>query len=188
MGCRELNDLMRKTGNWAPDDAMEHYFEGALWWRNGQIRDPNDDEIWPPDDLMVKFGPRPLILLKRFNTAPLHSFKLMGPEFKLKKFRWHASWKRIHGVLNLHCSFYISKIVWWFIPMFDFGIFCHLLDSWGMGIYRVGPPSGYLKSFVLPFLPFIFFFFLFYSSLFFLSLGGPWTLSTHATQSLRHCY
>ena len=25
---------------------------GALWWRNGQIRDPNDDEIavpWWPD-------------------------------------------------------------------------------------------------------------------------------------------
>ena len=22
--CGELNDLMRKTGNWAPDDAMEH--------------------------------------------------------------------------------------------------------------------------------------------------------------------
>ena len=22
--CGELNDLMRKMGNWAPDDAMEH--------------------------------------------------------------------------------------------------------------------------------------------------------------------
>ena len=22
--CGELNDLMGKTGNWAPDDAMEH--------------------------------------------------------------------------------------------------------------------------------------------------------------------
>ena len=30
---RELNDLMRKTGNWAPDDhvnAMEHWFEGPF--------------------------------------------------------------------------------------------------------------------------------------------------------------
>ena len=24
--CGELNDLMRKMGKWAPDDAMEHKF------------------------------------------------------------------------------------------------------------------------------------------------------------------
>ena len=29
---------------------------GALWWRNGQIRDSSDDEIGVPDDLMGKFG------------------------------------------------------------------------------------------------------------------------------------
>ena len=63
------------------------------------------------------------------------------------------------GALNLHCSYYISKIVWW-LPMFDFGIFCHQLRL--MGIYRmVAPPSGYLKSFVLTFLFFLFCFFFF---------------------------
>ena len=100
---------------------------GAFWWRNGQIRDPSDDEIgallWPDGEI---WGTRPLILFKRFNTAPLHSFKLMGPKFLLRNFGCHTSWKRIHGALNLHCSSYISKIVWW-LPMFDFGILCHLL-------------------------------------------------------------
>ena len=55
---------------------------GAFWWRNGEIRDPSDDEIvtpWWPDGEIG--GPRPLILFKQFNTAPLHSFKLMGPKF-----------------------------------------------------------------------------------------------------------
>ena len=45
-----LNDLMGKTGNWALDSAMEHL--GALWWRNGKIRDPSNEEIlapWRPD-------------------------------------------------------------------------------------------------------------------------------------------
>ena len=77
--------------------------------------------------------------------------------------------------------------------MFDFGIFCHLLRL--MGIYRVRPPSGYLRSFVLSFFCFFFFFFfciLHFLFFFCLSRGplllrGPWTLSTHATQSLRHC-
>ena len=53
-------------------------------------------------------------------------------------------------------------------------------DSWGY--IRLGPPSGYLKSFVLSFLPFLFFsfsffFFLFCSSFSFfcLSLGGPFS-------------
>ena len=40
--CGELNDLRRKTGNWAPDDAMEHLF-GGLWWCSGQIRDSSND-------------------------------------------------------------------------------------------------------------------------------------------------
>ena len=57
--------------------------------------------------------------------------------------------------------------------MFDFGVFCHLLRL--MGIYRVGPPSGYLKSFVLSFLPF-FFSILFHSS-FFPSLSGATFIS-----------
>ena len=45
----------RKTGNWAPYGAMEHWFQ-ALWWQNGQIRDPSDDEIGAPDDSMGKLG------------------------------------------------------------------------------------------------------------------------------------
>ena len=54
---------------------------GVFWWRNGQIRDPTDDEIgapWWPDGEIG--DPRPLILFKQINTAPLHSFKLMGPK------------------------------------------------------------------------------------------------------------
>ena len=123
---------------------------------------------------MISWGnlsPRPLILFKRFNTAPLHSFKLIRSKFKLRNFRCHVSWKRIKGALNLYCS--SSKIVWW-LPIFDFGIFCHLLRL--MGIYRVGAPSGYLKSFALSFLffPFSFSFsFLFFVFFFFLALGGP---------------
>ena len=32
-------------------------------------------KLGPPDDLMGKLGgPRPLIVFKRFNTAPLHFF------------------------------------------------------------------------------------------------------------------
>ena len=99
-------------------------------------------------------APRPLILFKWFNTAPLYSFKLMGPKFKLRSFKCHVSWKRIHGALNLHCSSYISKIVWW-LPMFDFGIFCHLLRL--MGIFF--------------FFFFFFFFFLFFILFFPLSRG-----------------
>ena len=112
---------------------------------------------------------RPLTLFKRFNMVLWHSFKRMGPKFKLRNFICHASWKRIHGALILHCSVYISKIVWW-LPMFDFGIFCHLLKL--MRILN-GAPSGYLKSFdVLSFpfflcfcfcfcfLPFLFFIFI----------------------------
>ena len=109
---------------------------------------------------------RPLILFKRFDMALWHSFKRMGPKFKLRNFVCQASWKRIHGALILHCSVYISKIVWW-LPMFDFGIFCHLLKL--MRIYRMGPCPGIWKVlfslfpssfffffFFLPFLSFIF--------------------------------
>ena len=45
---------MGKTGNWALDGVMEPF--GALWWRNGQIRDPSDGENGAPDDLMGKIG------------------------------------------------------------------------------------------------------------------------------------
>ena len=82
---------------------------------------------------------------------------------KLKKNTW--------GPIIFDCSSYISKIVWW-LPMFDFGSFCHIFRL--MGIYRV----PYLKSFVLSL------FFFFFSSIFIffiflkifccsLSFGGP---------------
>ena len=61
--------------------------------------------------------------------------------------------------------------------MFAFGIFCHLLRL--MGIYRMGPLSGYFKGPIsLFFSSFSVFFFFVFSFLFFifffpLSLGGP---------------
>ena len=36
---------------------------------------------WWPDGEIVGGGARPLILFKLYNTAPLHSFKRMGPNF-----------------------------------------------------------------------------------------------------------
>ena len=81
------------------------------------------------------------------------------------------------------------KIVW-YLSMFDFGIFCHLLRFPRPGIWKV--------SFSLFFSSFSFLSFFFFYSSFSLfpplsgaSLApGPWTLSIHhghATQSLRHC-
>ena len=86
------------------------------------------------------------------------------------------TWCRI-----LRCSSYISKIVWW-LPMFDFGIFCHLLRL--MGIYRVRAPvrvfDVFIYLFLPPFLPFFVFcfcFVIFFSSFsLFLSLSrGPFS-------------
>ena len=74
--------------------------------------------------------------------------------------------------------------------MYDFGIFCHLLRL--MGIYRVEPPSGYLKSVVLSLslclclsvclsvslslsLSVSFIFFLSFFFFFCLSFGGPFS-------------
>ena len=169
---------MRKTGNWAPDEwHNETLIWGALWWCNGQIRDPSDDEIgapWWPDGKI--WGPRPLILLKRYNTAPLHSFKLMGPKFKLEKIRCHACWKRIHGgssisIVPFH-AFIFQRLCDDLYQCLILVFSVIYLDSWGMGIYRVGPPSGYLKSFVLSFLFYLLFFFL--SILYYFpSLSGP---------------
>ena len=83
-----------------------------------------------------------------------------------------------------HFSSHLSKIVWW-LPMFDFCIFCHLLRLMGWGyielLYRVGAPSEYLKSFVpfflssfsfLPLFSFLFFFLFFSSFAFFVSFTG----------------
>ena len=78
----------------------------------------------------------------------------------------------------MSCSSY-----YFWLPLFDFGIFCHLLRL--MGIYRVGPTSGYLKTFVISFVffsSFSFFFNFCFSFLFFIfifglshSLGGPFS-------------
>ena len=82
----------------------------------------------------------------------------------------------------------------------QYAIVCLIFQRLCVDYQCGGPPSRYLKSFVLPFLLFLFslfsffcfvflFLFLFFLHfLFCLSLSrGPWTLSTHATQSLRHC-
>ena len=86
---------------------------------------------------------------------------------KLKKKK--SAWAQI-----LHCSSYISKIVWW-LPMFDFGIFCHLLRL--MGIYRVGTPVRVFEKFrsLFSFLLLYFSFSFFLSFFVSLSLGGPFS-------------
>ena len=136
--------------------------EGSSWWSDG--------ENW---------GTRPLILFKGFNTALLHSFTLMGPKSLLRNFRSHASWKIIHGAPNLHCSYNISKIVWWFsMLILIFSVI--YVDS--RGYIGWGPRSGIWKvsfSLFFYFLPFLFFFPFFFSILHFLFFprlsGGPFS-------------
>ena len=97
-----LEPLIRQWGNWGeltwwPDDHEENRKLGPWWlklWNidlGAQFDDSmdklknSDDEIgapWWPDGEIG--GPRPLILFKRFDTAPLHSFKRMGPKFSEK--------------------------------------------------------------------------------------------------------
>ena len=55
--CKELSDLMRKTGDWAPDDAMEHEFEGPFDDAMGKLETLTMMKLGPPDDLMWKLGP-----------------------------------------------------------------------------------------------------------------------------------
>ena len=79
--CEEFNDLMTKTGNWALMRQWKINL-GSLRWRNGQTRDPSDDKIGVPDDLMGKLGALDhSFVFKRFHMAPFHSFKLMAPKF-----------------------------------------------------------------------------------------------------------
>ena len=144
---------------------MDHINLGAFWWRNMQIRDPSDDEIeapWWPDGEIG--GPRPLIPFKRFNTAPLHSFKIMyGPKISLSNFRCHASWKRIHGVQILHCSCDDYQFL-----ILVFSVI--YLNSWGYigwGPVRVFEKFHSLSFFTL----FSIFHFIFHFCC--LSLGGP---------------
>ena len=165
-----------ENGKLAPDDAVHGTSIWRNWWRNGQIRDPSDDEIWAPwwPDGEIGGTICPTTnSLKRFHAGPLHSFKLMGPKFSLRDFRCHQIWKRIQGTLILHCSFR---------PIFQrlcndyqclilaFSVI--YLES--RGYIGWGHPSGYLKSFVLSFLFFSSFFLSILHFLFFLSFSrGP---------------
>ena len=68
MGKREIRPLMAQWNIWGPfDDAMGKLETLAM----GKLPPPPWGHWWP----------RPRILSKRFNTAPLHSFKLMGPKY-----------------------------------------------------------------------------------------------------------
>ena len=129
---------------------MEHL--GALWWCNGQIRDPSDGEIGPP--WWGHWWPRPRILSKRFNTAPLHSFKLMGPKYweildvlQVEKEYMGPQFLIVRLIFQILCDDYQCMIL----------VFSLIyLESW---VYiSCGGPSGFLKSVVLSFLffPFIF--------------------------------
>ena len=159
----------------ALDGAMEHLV--SLWWRNVQIRDPSNGEIEPPGDLMGKLGALNHLLFSN-GLIRLHCTlsNLWAPNFNWEILDDMQAEKKNHEAPILHISSHISKIVWW-LPMFDFGIFCHLFRL--MGIYQVGASSGYLKSFVPSFLFFLFSFlssfsFSFFFSFFFLSLSrGP---------------
>ena len=63
-----LNDLMGKMGNWALDGTMEHL--GALWWCNGQNRNPSNGKIG---------GSRPQIIFKGLNGSTA-LFQTYGPQ------------------------------------------------------------------------------------------------------------
>ena len=79
---------MGKTGNWAPDDAMEHQFEVPFDDAMGKLETLAMMKLGPPDDLLGEMGgTRPLILFKRFNTSTsLHSFKLNWLQILIEKF------------------------------------------------------------------------------------------------------
>ena len=151
---------MRKTGNFCPWWRNGTLIWGAFGWRNGQIRGVpwwSDGENW---------GTRPLIL-----------FTLMGPKSLLRNFRSHASWKIIHGAPNLHCSYNISKIVWWFsmlILIFSV-IYVDSRGYIGWAPVRVFEKFRSLFSFI--FFLFFFFPFFFYSSFSFFPClsGGPFS-------------
>ena len=187
--------LIKQWGNWGakwPDEENRKFCPrwrngtliwGPFWWRKGMMK------LGFPDSLIEKVGALDHLF---FSNGLIRLYCTLS-NLREPNFNWEIlnvmQAEKIHGALNLHCLSYISKIVWW-LPMFDFGIFCHLLRL--MRIYRVGPCPGIWKvSFSLFFSSFSFFLFFFFSILHFLfsppSLGGPWTLSTHATQSLRHC-
>ena len=89
-------------------------------------------------------------------------FQTYGPQILIEKFRCYASWKRIHGALILHCSVYISKIVWWLkCLILVFSVI--YLNSWGYigwGPVRVFKKFRSLFSFLPFFFSFLFFIFI----------------------------
>ena len=66
-----------ETGNGALDGAMERLgpFDDAM----GKLETLAKGKLGPLMTQVGNWSPRPRILFKRYNTAPLHSFKLMGP-------------------------------------------------------------------------------------------------------------
>ena len=154
----------RKIG---PLMAQWNIILGALWWRNGQIRDPSDDKIgapwWPDEEIQ---GPRPQILFKRFNTASLHS-NLWAPNFDWEILDVVQAEKEYMGP-----QFSIVHLIFqrW-LPMFDFGIFCFLRRL--IGIYRVGASIWVFEKFRSLF-SFLLLFFFSFLHFFFVSLyRGP---------------
>ena len=102
---------------------------GAFWWRNGQIRDPSNDESgvpwWPDREIL---GPRPLILFKRFNMAPFPN--LWAPNFNWEILDVMQVKKEYTWALILHCSAYISKIVWGCRASLNHSLFVIVWSFW----------------------------------------------------------
>ena len=126
-------------------------------------------KLGSPDDLMGKLGALDHYFysksLKRLHYGPQIVIEKFWMSCKLKKNKWDPN----------YLLFLFSKIAWW-LPMFDFVIFCHLLRL--MGIYREGAPVRIFEKFRSLFSPFSFFFsFMFFIFHFFLSLSfrGPFS-------------
>ena len=66
-GVKWPDDENRKLG---PDDAMEHWFEGPFDDAMGKLETLAMMNLGPLMTLWGNLGPRPLILFKRFYTAP----------------------------------------------------------------------------------------------------------------------
>ena len=168
-----LNDLMGKTGNWALDSTMGHLgpFGDAMgksetlvmrkleplmswWWEN--------------------WGPRPGIIFKRFNMDPLHSFKLVGPKFQLRNFRWHASWKKkcIRPKFPIFRLIFQRSWFWYFLSSTQ-----RHGDISSRAPVRVFEKFRFLFPFLFFFSSFSFLFFIFFFVSFLgpLYLGGPFS-------------
>ena len=132
---------------------------GAPWWPCG--------EIW---------GPRPLILFKRFNTASLHFFKLNGPNILIEKFQMSCKLKKNtwgpHSPLFLlyfkDCVMITNVWFWYCLSSTQ----THGdISGWGScpGIWKVS-----FSLFFYSFSSLFFSFFYFFSFLFFIFLSLSW--------------